>query len=202
MSSKSIARTLARSGFPVRVGSRRLGSAAVSAYPAPTSNPAASPEAGTGCRTHSAGEVSVRSLSSVPSFRALAARGTWAAAALVALALLHGRLQGPLATWVLHVALAPWVEELVFRRGLQEALLRAGLGGGRAIAATAALFAVAHGVARSWWLAAGVLAPALLIGVLYARRRRVGPCVALHAALNAACLLGAPQALQIWPFWR
>jgi hypothetical protein len=38
-------------------------------------------------------------------------------------------------------------------------------------------------------LGIAVIAPALLIGAAYSRRRRVRECVALHAAMNALWLV-------------
>ncbi len=78
---------------------------------------------------------------------------------------------------------APLLEELVFRGGLQEQLLER-LSPGAANAFTALAFALAHGLTRSWWLAAAVLLPAGALGWLYQRERRVAPCVAAHAAMN------------------
>lgn len=96
------------------------------------------------------------------------------------------------------VLVAPLLEELVFRRGLHESLLRwARLAaitrrfGGSAHAAasnaiTAVVFAAAHVIAAPGWLAAATLAPALVIGSLYNRGRRLWPCMLLHAAFNLA----------------
>lgn len=89
--------------------------------------------------------------------------------------------------------LAAVVEEIVFRGGLHECLLRrpgwptirrAGLSAANLV--TALAFSASHGLFRSWWLALGVIVPALLIGLLYERTRRLLPCIALHAAMNAA----------------
>jgi membrane protease YdiL (CAAX protease family) len=109
----------------------------------------------------------------------------------------------PLALLSLLVVAAPLLEEIVFRGGLQEALL-ARVSPAAANAWTAATFAIAHGVTRSWWLAAAVVVPAFALGRLYQRERRVAPCVAAHAVLNlgwigacAAC--GAAAAGAGWP---
>ncbi|MDP3859737.1 MAG: JDVT-CTERM system glutamic-type intramembrane protease [Stagnimonas sp.] len=98
------------------------------------------------------------------------------------------------------------LEELIFRLGIQESLLRWSAARGssppgwvrsryRGVSAsnlaTAALFALAHALARSPWLGLASLAPALLLGWLYERRRQVWPCMALHAALNLIWLLAA-----------
>lgn len=86
------------------------------------------------------------------------------------------------AVWLL---LAPLAEEAVFRAGLQEELLRRRVAPMIANALTAAAFGAAH--AWAWQDAAGwgVAAPALLIGMVYQRHRRLGPCIALHAVMNA-----------------
>lgn len=79
---------------------------------------------------------------------------------------------------------APLLEESVFRAGLQEQLLLARVSPATANALTAAAFALAHGLTRSWGLAAAVVLPAWALGWLYQRERRLAPCVAAHAALN------------------
>ena len=88
---------------------------------------------------------------------------------------------------VLLLAGAPLLEELVFRGGVQELLLER-MGPLAANAWTAVAFAVGHGLTRSWSLAAAVVVPAVALGCLYQRERRVLPCVAAHAAMNAAWL--------------
>lgn len=102
--------------------------------------------------------------------------------------------------WLL-IVLAPLVEELVFRSGLHEALLRRGVRNGRAIVLTAGTFALAHGLSRSWGLALAVCVPALVIGSVYARARRVGPCVLLHAAFNMVWLFAVPLAFPALARW-
>ena len=84
-------------------------------------------------------------------------------------------------------------EEIVFRAGLQHALiegLRGRVAGADliAVAATALAFAAAHALARPGAAAWLVGAPALLIGMAYARWRRVDACIGLHALCNAAWL--------------
>lgn len=93
------------------------------------------------------------------------------------------------APWATLLVLAPIAEELVFRVGLQEALLRRWQGHGSAgtnlaNAATAVVFAAAHIVARGDVVAAMTLLPALAIGWAYQKQRRVLPCIALHAIFN------------------
>jgi len=85
--------------------------------------------------------------------------------------------------------LAPLAEEALFRGGLQELLLRRGWAAAPANLASTAAFGLAHGVARSWALGLAVCAPSLALGWLYARRRRLMPCIAAHAAFNA-CWIG------------
>lgn len=103
---------------------------------------------------------------------------------------------------------APLCEEIVFRAGLQEALLRRWPAAhpAWAIAVTALLFAAAHVGARlgasgavgpgtTWGaaLVAGATAlPALALGVLYQRQRHWLPCAALHALFNLIWLWGSP----------
>jgi len=83
-------------------------------------------------------------------------------------------------------ALSAALEELVFRAGLQEALLRAAYPLPLCNVITAICFAVAHGLTRSWVIAAAVIPTALLIGWMYGRQRRLWPCVLTHASLNLA----------------
>ena len=90
---------------------------------------------------------------------------------------------------------APVLEETVFRAGLQEALLRR-LSAGRygeatANALTALAFMAAHLALRPSGLAALTAVPALALGALYQRGRRLAPCIALHALFNAIWLLWA-----------
>ena len=94
----------------------------------------------------------------------------------------------PARPWPLLVALllAPALEETVFRAGLQDGLLCAGVTPWRANALAALVFMAAHvlllGVSAQATL---VVAPALLIGAAYNRWRRLRICIALHMAMNA-----------------
>ncbi len=81
--------------------------------------------------------------------------------------------------------LAPAAEELVFRAGLHEALLRRAVTPALANAAVAVVFALAHMATRPFPAAATVILPALAIGWVYQRTRSVALCVALHATMNA-----------------
>jgi membrane protease YdiL (CAAX protease family) len=83
------------------------------------------------------------------------------------------------------VLIAPAAEEAVFRSGLHEALLRRAVNPWLANACVAAAFAVAHLATRPWPAAAALMLPALAIGWVYQRTRRVTLCIALHAAMNA-----------------
>jgi membrane protease YdiL (CAAX protease family) len=93
------------------------------------------------------------------------------------------------------LAVAPVLEETVFRAGLHEWLLRsklpAGAPGWVASALTALAFAAVHVFANPDLLAALTFLPALAIGALYQRSRRLLPCIALHAFFNGLWLLGS-----------
>lgn len=86
------------------------------------------------------------------------------------------------------LVLAPLVEETVFRAGLHESLLRRGLRPFTANLATALAFGLAHAIVQRDLGALMVVAPALLVGVLYQRRRALAPCIVLHALMNALWL--------------
>lgn len=92
------------------------------------------------------------------------------------------------------VGLAPVLEEIVFRAGLQAELttwLRSAHG---ANMATSALFALAHGCVVGSAHGLAVMLPSLLLGECWRRWQRLGPCVVLHAAMNAGWLLGLDAA--------
>ena len=90
--------------------------------------------------------------------------------------------------WPLLVALllAPMLEETVFRAGLQDGLLHAGVTPWQANVLTALAFTMAHvlllGASAQTAL---VLLPALLVGAAYNRWCRLRLCIALHMAMNA-----------------
>jgi len=109
------------------------------------------------------------------------------AATLAGGMLLAGGAPFTLRTAVLLV-LAPLTEELVFRAGLQEGLLRRLRTPWIANALTALVFASLHVLVRGDAMAMAVAVPALLIGALYQRTRSLWPCIALHAAMNALWL--------------
>jgi membrane protease YdiL (CAAX protease family) len=96
-------------------------------------------------------------------------------------------------TVLLLVAIAPLLEETVFRAGLQESLLRRGMHPLATNLLCAAAFGLLHGMTRSWLLAAWVIPPALLLGAVYARKRSLGLVVALHAAMNFVWLSAGPS---------
>ena len=83
------------------------------------------------------------------------------------------------------LGVAPVLEETVFRAGLQESLLRRGASGAVSVLLTAGLFAAAHALLRPGPWAWATAAPALLLGGVYLRGRRLWPCIALHALFNA-----------------
>ena len=91
--------------------------------------------------------------------------------------------------WLL--AGAPVVEEVIFRLGLQQELLARLRSPAVANAATALAFALAHGLSQGTGQSLLTLLPALVIGVLYQRSRRVAPCIALHCAFNAIWLVSS-----------
>ncbi|MEY2894001.1 MAG: hypothetical protein RJA98_3909 [Pseudomonadota bacterium] len=127
---------------------------------------------------------------------ALAGPSAVVALALALIAGLGGAAGAPPATlWLLLGA--PLCEEIVFRAGLHEALLRRWPQAHPAlpITLTALLFATAHALAHPSalaWAAATAL-PALALGALYQRQRHWLPCAALHALFNLIWLLGAPH---------
>lgn len=85
---------------------------------------------------------------------------------------------------------APVVEEVIFRLGLQQELLQrlqphsAWLANGL----TALVFSVAHELSHSPVMALLTLLPAVFIGHVYQRSRRLAPCIALHAFFNVIWL--------------
>jgi membrane protease YdiL (CAAX protease family) len=87
--------------------------------------------------------------------------------------------------------IAPVAEEIAFRVGLQEQLLRRLRAPAVANALTAFAFGLVHVLAQARVAAFAVALPALAIGAVYQRRRRLGECVALHASLNAIWIVWA-----------
>lgn len=110
--------------------------------------------------------------------------------ALLAAALLAAALAGGAAgrVWALLV-FAPLAEEIVFRLGLHEALLRRGWAGWPAGLLVALAFGLAHLALRGELQAVAVALPALAIGMAYQRWRKLAPCVLLHALMNGVWLV-------------
>jgi membrane protease YdiL (CAAX protease family) len=111
-------------------------------------------------------------------------------ALLLLLALAVASLPMPVRAPLALLAFAPVIEEILFRHGLQAWLWRQGCSSVVANVVVALVFALGHMVLRSPALGLAVLAPALLIGWLYTRTRRLWPCIALHAGMNAVWLAG------------
>jgi membrane protease YdiL (CAAX protease family) len=94
----------------------------------------------------------------------------------------------PAARVLMLLLVAPVLEEVVFRAGVQDALERHLRAPGLANVLTALAFGIAHAVWRADAAALLVALPALLVGAVYARGHCLAPCVLLHAAMNAAWL--------------
>jgi|GEM_PF-1650794 len=115
--------------------------------------------------------------------------------AAMALSLLPGIAWQPhwpgLRTVVLSVCVYPLLEEIVFRGGLQAALLRGCswrvMGLSAANAAASVLFALAHWYAHPPAWALATLAPSILFGMFYERHgQRLRAPITLHCLANAA----------------
>lgn len=124
---------------------------------------------------------------------ALAVGGFALALSIVVLSFAH---VAPMHVCVL-VVLAPLVEEAVFRAGLQEAFLLRWNAPLLANVATALIFGLAHVAARGDLAAFWVTLPALLLGAVYGRWRRLRWCILLHAAINALWLVPGPAGRAI-----
>jgi membrane protease YdiL (CAAX protease family) len=95
------------------------------------------------------------------------------------------------------LVLAPVLEELVFRGGIQGALERTRFGASAALRdvsvgnlMTSVLFSAAHLIAAPAWLAAGVFLPSLVFGRLKQLYPSLVPAMLVHAWYNA-CYLAA-----------
>jgi membrane protease YdiL (CAAX protease family) len=114
----------------------------------------------------------------------------WMAVAALSLASL------PEAAAVRSIIVAPWCEEMVFRWGLHDSLMRRIGDRHRPWAAliVAIAFAMCHlaTVQQPSDLprAAATFFPALWIGLIFERAKKLNPCVAWHAIFNFAWLLG------------
>jgi membrane protease YdiL (CAAX protease family) len=86
---------------------------------------------------------------------------------------------------------APLTEEIIFRGGLQEALLTRWAASRHASnLITAVVFGLAHvAVQRDWIGGLAVMLPALVMGDIYGRKRRLAPCILAHMGMNACWLL-------------
>ncbi|MGB7754749.1 MAG: JDVT-CTERM system glutamic-type intramembrane protease [Salinisphaera sp.] len=100
---------------------------------------------------------------------------------------------------------APVVEEILFRGGLQEWLLRRDARAfgplTRANALASLAFAAAHLPTHAPVWAGALYLPSLIFGVCYERSRRLGAPIALHAFYNACflTLLGATGGPPLLP---
>lgn len=81
------------------------------------------------------------------------------------------------------VLLGPWVEETLFRSGLQTALSQR-LAGHWANLGTALAFAACHAALQPGLAAWLTLLPAWVLGIVFQRTGRLLPCIALHAGAN------------------
>lgn len=85
--------------------------------------------------------------------------------------------------------IAPLAEETIFRAGVQDMLLRRSVSPHTSNALTALVFALAHVLVYQNWAGLSVLLPALVMGEIYARWRRLTPCILMHSIMNACWLL-------------
>ncbi len=99
--------------------------------------------------------------------------------------------RGHNAVWVIIVAAvvcAPIIEELVFRMGLQSALLKLFGNPWPAITLSSAMFAAIHWTIlpeNSWHAMATLFALGMCLGVAFERTKRLGVPIAMHIAFNA-----------------
>lgn len=91
--------------------------------------------------------------------------------------------------------LAPLLEEVALRAGLQEALLRHRATPLAANLGAALVFGLAHVAVRGDAQAFLVAAPALLIGAVYGQTRRLRHCVVLHALMNGLWIVAGSKVL-------
>ena len=122
--------------------------------------------------------------------------GAAALAAASQLGLPVPRLGASASTLLAFLLLAPLVEEIVFRGGLQEVLDRSAFGRRALVAGvtvgnvvTSAVFAAAHLASSPPWLAAAVFLPSLLLGRVKQLYPSLVPVVLVHAWYNG-CYLG------------
>ncbi|NDY93493.1 JDVT-CTERM system glutamic-type intramembrane protease MrtJ [Ideonella livida] len=125
------------------------------------------------------------------------AQAAWGAAllGLAAAAGLLSHAQPAWTPWLSLLVLAPVLEELVFRAGLQDMLHRRGWSPAAAVLVATAAFTLAHGLRAGWTaMSLATAVPGLLLGGVWARWRRLPWCVGLHAAFNGLWLLGVSPA--------
>jgi uncharacterized protein len=103
-------------------------------------------------------------------------------------------------SWYLPLGMAPLLEEIVFRYGLQEQLLRSKIPPYLICVLCTLCFGVAHGLLRSWSLAVWVMLPGLVLAGVYQRYRRLLPCIGLHIGMNAVWFGGLNGAAAVWFF--
>jgi membrane protease YdiL (CAAX protease family) len=137
---------------------------------------------------------------------AVSARSSWglhqlASLAVSAMTAAAGVLifssSNPIALVVL-LLLAPFVEETVFRAGMQEWLLRRPVTPWRANLIAACVFALAHVQLRGASVAAvSVIGPALFVGWIYGRYRCLRLCIALHMLMNIVWLSCGSRAFAL-----
>ncbi|HLO93815.1 MAG TPA: JDVT-CTERM system glutamic-type intramembrane protease [Burkholderiaceae bacterium] len=94
----------------------------------------------------------------------------------------------PLDAVLVNLLLAPWLEELLFREGLQRLLTERLPAGPLPALLTALAFTAAHLALRPDLLSLATFAPACLLGLLYARRQDLTLCICTHSAMNLAWL--------------
>ncbi len=93
------------------------------------------------------------------------------------------------------VLIAPLLEEVVFRGGIQHWLSRWPTLAGRAMGislanvCTSVLFSATHLINQSPLTAVAVFVPSLVFGWVFDRYARILPCVVLHGFYNAGYLL-------------
>lgn len=95
---------------------------------------------------------------------------------------------------------APIVEELIFRVGLQSAILRAFRSSWIAIVLTSIAFTGAHIWMlpdSAWHAYAQLFALSLAIGIAFERTRRVGTAIAMHMVFNALTIIVAMSIADI-----
>ncbi|KQQ32809.1 hypothetical protein ASF61_13735 [Duganella sp. Leaf126] len=80
--------------------------------------------------------------------------------------------------------LSPLLEETVVRAGLQEWLMRRSSAAVWPALASAAAFSLLH-LGSGWQAALAVLAPGLVLAMLYARTRSWRWCALAHSGMNA-----------------